>query len=197
MVFPKGRTEERGGGARFAQHRPRVCTLEGLAGVPSRRRSVRPGSLPSEVGPPVSSEQGQRQGDAPRGENRAGDAVRPPCAPTLASHVCPEHLVIRGPDTARPRATAPEGYVCVCASPPARAHVPGLRSQAERERPAVVVSSAVEVAAALSRERAGQRGPCGAGRGPSHPLYARRGRPRFNPARGPQGTRLAGAPATR
>ena len=34
-------------------------------GVSSRRRSVCPGSLPSEVGPPVSSEQGQRQGDAP------------------------------------------------------------------------------------------------------------------------------------
>ena len=181
----------------WVAHVATLGLLGGGAGVPSRRRSVRPGSLPSEVGPPVSSEQGQRQGDAPRGENRAGDAVRPPCAPTLASHVCPEHLVIRGPDTARPRATAPEGYVCVCASPPARAHVPGLRSQAERERPAVVVSSAVEVAAALSRERAGQRGPCGAGRGPSHLLYARRGRPRFNPARGSRGTCLAGAPATR
>ena len=67
------------------------------------------------------------------------------CEPRLAlasSHECPKHLVIRGPDTARPCAAAPEGYVCVCASPPARAHVPGLRSQAERERPAVVVSSA-------------------------------------------------------
>ena len=79
---------------------------------------------------------GGGRGTRPCGENRAGDASRPP-ARRLShhTHLCPKHPVIRGPGrkegTARPRAAAPRGCVCVCRLHSARAHVPGRLPLAE------------------------------------------------------------------